>query len=261
MRYDDPLLAKLAAQAEQQYGLPSRILDAIRLGGEKSNSDAVSPKSARGVYQFIPSTWAAYGRNRDPANPHDATDAAAKYMADLLKQYRGNVTAALAHYNGGGRSGKAVLAGQPLNSETAAYVPRALAVMQSTPEIPTSSSGPSREQVATLPTAVTAQDENDPFGLGLVGQSLTREGDSTDEPDFTSVTGDHSSDTEPDFSAGAGGNDGLESLLGLGSPEQTFISRDEPVQMNLASEQKYGGHTASDLRALFEEAFSDASLR
>ena len=36
--------------------MPQEVLAAIRLHGEKSNADQVSPAGARGVYQFMPKT-------------------------------------------------------------------------------------------------------------------------------------------------------------------------------------------------------------
>lgn len=139
MRYDDPSLSQLASTVEERYGLPANILNAIRMGGEKSHSWQVSPKQARGVYQFIPETWRAYGGGADPTDPVAATEAAGKMVADLMRQYRGNVEAVLAHYNGGTASGRAVLEGRRLNPETAAYVPRAMAFLeQRTPQPPVS---------------------------------------------------------------------------------------------------------------------------
>lgn len=250
MNYNDPLLAQLAAQAEKQYGLPARILDAIRLGGERSNSNQVSPKGAQGVYQFIPATWAAYGGGKSPTDPMAATEAAAKFVADLMQQYGGNIPAVLAHYNGGGRAGKAAAAGAPLNPETAAYIPRALAVMRQTPESPTPRLNVADNRAAEMPSAM---EESDPFNIGLM---------SPEEITPPALPGFPGQENEAGEGFDMDGDEGVESTLGLdGAMEGDYIPREAPLSINLAPELKYGGHADSDLRALFEEAFADDTVR
>lgn len=103
--YRDPLYRTLATTAEQAYGLPSGILDAIRLRGERSNADQVSSAGARTPYQFIPSTRAAFIRKYrlDPwADPTQATNAAAVHLSDDYKR-TGSWDQAIARYNGGQR--------------------------------------------------------------------------------------------------------------------------------------------------------------
>ncbi len=125
LKYNSPQLDAYAAHTEQKYGLPSGVLVAIKNSGERSNSDQVSPAGAQGVMQFIPSTWATYGKGLDPTDPVHSIDAAGRFWADLIKQYDGNVLAAAAHYNGGTKQGRLVASGQrPSNAETAGYVDR-----------------------------------------------------------------------------------------------------------------------------------------
>lgn len=124
LNYADPRLDAYTVTAAQREGIPPEMLLAIKNAGERSNPKAVSPKGAKGVMQFMPETWAAYGKG-DPRDPQASIDAGARYMKDLLKQYDGNVQAALAHYNGGSKAGKAVLAGEPAPfKETRAYLER-----------------------------------------------------------------------------------------------------------------------------------------
>lgn len=125
LKYNSPLLDAYAANIEIKYGLPDGVLVAIKNSGERSNSDQVSPAGAQGVMQFIPSTWAAYGKGLDPTDPVHSIDAAGRFWSDLIKQYDGNVLAAAAHYNGGTKQGKLVASGKrPSNAETAGYVDR-----------------------------------------------------------------------------------------------------------------------------------------
>lgn len=75
------------------------ILDGIRDLGEKSGNNAVSPKGARGRYQFIPATAARYGLT-DPTNETMSREAARKYITDLYAEFH-DVTKAVAAYNMG----------------------------------------------------------------------------------------------------------------------------------------------------------------
>lgn len=124
--YNAPELDKLAVAAAEETGVPPKLLLAVKNAGEKSNNDQVSKKGASGVMQFMPETAKAYGV--DPTNPESAIRGAGRYLAELIKQYRGNVAAAVAHYNGGATQGTLVAAGkEPTYPETRAYLERVLA--------------------------------------------------------------------------------------------------------------------------------------
>lgn len=124
LKYDDPRLDSYAVTAAQREGIPPEVLLAIKNTGEKSAPTATSPAGAQGVMQFMPETWKSYGKG-DPRDPIASIDAGAKYMADLIKQYDGDVRAAIAHYNGGGKAGEAVRAGKrPPAAETQKYLAR-----------------------------------------------------------------------------------------------------------------------------------------
>ena len=124
LKYDDPRLDAYAVTAAQREGIPPEALLAIKNVGEKSGPQAVSPKGAKGVMQFMDDTWSAYGKG-DPRDPVASIDAGARFMKDLIKQYDGNVRAAIAHYNGGNKAGKAVMEGRtPPAAETSRYLER-----------------------------------------------------------------------------------------------------------------------------------------
>ena len=114
---------ELFHQFEEQYKLPQALLRAIAKQESDFNVAAVSAKGAQGLMQFMPGTARQYG----VANPMDAKQAiegAAKLMADLLKQFGGDVVKALAAYNAG--PGKVTVAGgnlAMLPAETQKYVP------------------------------------------------------------------------------------------------------------------------------------------
>lgn len=130
LRYDDPRLDAYAVTAAQREGIPPEALLAIKNAGERSGSSAAtSPVGAKGIMQFMDATWSAYGKG-DVRDPVANIDGAARYMKDLIAQYGGDVRAAIAHYNGGGKAGEAVRAGKaPPAAETRAYLDRADAYM------------------------------------------------------------------------------------------------------------------------------------
>lgn len=117
-----------------EYDL-DRLLDALRMQESGGNNNAVSPKGARGEYQFMEPTW------RDPgygvparaggtwenflANPQLQREQAGKYLTALYGK-TGSVPAALASYNGGLKRGLAFKQGRPVPAETANYVPKVL---------------------------------------------------------------------------------------------------------------------------------------
>lgn len=141
VRYDDPSLDVTEAALEAEFGLPQGLMAAIRTQGEKSNSDAVSPKGAKGVYQFIPSTWRQFAEpGSDPRDPDAAALAAARYLRYALDQYGGDVGAAAAEYNGGPKAAQKYLrTGDPGNNETRDYLKRVLpAVGAKSPAVPSS---------------------------------------------------------------------------------------------------------------------------
>jgi len=124
LRYDSPQLDAYATQAAQAAGVPPQMLLFIKNQGERSNSNQVSPAGAKGVMQFTPDTWSAYGKG-DPTDPVNSIDAAAAYAKDLLQRYNGDVRAAITEYNGGVKQAQAVHAGgAPTADETVAYLQR-----------------------------------------------------------------------------------------------------------------------------------------
>lgn len=84
---------------EELHGLPSGLLPAVMKQESGGDPNAVSPKGARGVFQFMPATARQYGI--DPTDPKQAAGAAAKMFSELNQKYGGDVQKMLAAYNWG----------------------------------------------------------------------------------------------------------------------------------------------------------------
>lgn len=121
--------ANLTREAEVRHGLPAGLLSAIMQTESGGNRFAESGAGAKGLFQFMDPTAREFGlTGRDVYDPEKSTDAAARYMKQLLKRYGGNVDMALAAYNWGmGNLEKKGLANAP--EETRNYVPKVKSLM------------------------------------------------------------------------------------------------------------------------------------
>lgn len=90
----------LIAAAARKYGVDPRVLWTIAYLETRFRADQVSPKGAKGLMQFIPGT----AKRFNLTNPYDAQqsiDAAARYVVELTKQFKGRLDLVLASYNSG----------------------------------------------------------------------------------------------------------------------------------------------------------------
>ncbi len=88
----------------KQYGIPVELLRSIRLAGERSNANQVSPAGARGVFQFTPPTRQGFIKNYhiDPwAGPEQNTQAAALHLSNDWKRSHGDVGETVMSYIAG----------------------------------------------------------------------------------------------------------------------------------------------------------------
>jgi hypothetical protein len=95
----DPDFTSLLQTLGQQNNLPAGLLPAVLNTESGMNPNAISPKGAQGIAQFMPQTAAQYGVN--PNDPRSSAQGAAKMLGDLLKQTGGNVDKTLADWNWG----------------------------------------------------------------------------------------------------------------------------------------------------------------
>jgi len=135
------------AAAARKYGVDPRLLWTIAYLETRFRSDQVSPKGAKGLMQFIPSTAKRFNLTK-PYDALQSIDAAARYVSELTKRFSGRLDLILASYNSGEtavdcflngrtvrtRSGKLInprgikTGGLPPYSETQRYVRRGVLV-------------------------------------------------------------------------------------------------------------------------------------
>ncbi len=109
-------------EAAERYNVPLNLLKAIGKAESGFNANAVSPAGAQGVMQLMPSTARALGVD-DPFDARSNIMGGARYIAEKLNQYNGDIELALAAYNAG--SGNvAKYGGVPPFAETRNYISR-----------------------------------------------------------------------------------------------------------------------------------------
>lgn len=93
---------QLVSQAADSQGLPASLLHLVAQAESGYNPEAISPKGAIGIMQLMPATAASL--NADPHNPEENVEAGARFLRELLIQYRNHpdqLRLALAAYNAG----------------------------------------------------------------------------------------------------------------------------------------------------------------
>lgn len=99
--------APLIEDAAEVAGVPAPVLAAQIEVESDWRPNARSSAGARGLAQFMPGTWEAYGAGGDPTDPEHAIAAQGRYMGYLLDRAKSSDIAgdplelALAGYNAG----------------------------------------------------------------------------------------------------------------------------------------------------------------
>lgn len=113
---------QLIAKAAVDYQLDPALIRAVIHAESSFRPAIVSRKGAVGLMQLMPQTAQQLGV-LDASAPAQNIPAGSRYLADLLKQYNGEVSLALAAYNAGA-SNVRKYNGIPPFAETQAYVER-----------------------------------------------------------------------------------------------------------------------------------------
>lgn len=113
--------------AERRHGLPAGVLTALIDVESNFQPEAVSPRGAIGLAQVMPATARMYGLEPQLLfEPSHNIDVGARHLAALIREYRGNLTLALAAYNSGSGNVRRARQRIPALRETMLYVPAVL---------------------------------------------------------------------------------------------------------------------------------------
>ncbi len=114
----------LIDQAAARNGLDPAVLYGLIQQESGFDPDARSSAGALGLTQLMPGTASTLGVS-EPLNPAQSIEGGARYLGQLLRQFGGNVTDALAGYNAGAGAVERY-GGVPPYSETQQYVVKVL---------------------------------------------------------------------------------------------------------------------------------------
>jgi soluble lytic murein transglycosylase-like protein len=120
--------SSLIAQEANRNGVEPALLQGLIEQESGFDPNAESGAGAQGLTQLMPSTAASLGVN-DPFDPQQSIAGGAKLLGQLLHQFGGNVSDALAAYNAGAGAVQEY-GGVPPYPETEAYVAKVLANAQ-----------------------------------------------------------------------------------------------------------------------------------
>lgn len=116
----DNSLESIFAGAAKEFGINENFLKAVAKAESGFDPDAVSGCGAQGIMQLMPFTSESYGVT-DPFDAKQNIYAGAQLLSELLDNYNGNATLALAAYNAGSGSVQKY-GGVPPYDETVNYI-------------------------------------------------------------------------------------------------------------------------------------------
>jgi len=119
-------IAKMVHLAAVKYGIDPKLALAVAQAESGLSPEAVSPVGAVGVMQLMPDTARSLGVNNSH-DPQENIDGGVRYLKQMMTQFNGNVTHAVAAYNAGPQAVKNYN-GVPPYSETRTYVTRVLSM-------------------------------------------------------------------------------------------------------------------------------------
>lgn len=142
LKWNDPRIIDYVRTVEKEFSLPTDALRTVLYSensyfdksgevklNEKNDSTTVSKSKARGIMQFTDATMKLMNNRwtHNALDPLENVWFAADYFNHVLnKQYKGNIVAAIADYNGGPKQADNVLKNtMPSSKQTADYIRKA----------------------------------------------------------------------------------------------------------------------------------------
>ena len=119
------LYNRIVALAARTHGLDVALLHAVISVESRYNHKAVSRAGAEGLMQLMPLTAKRYGVT-DSFDPEQNINGGARYLFDLLKLFKGDMSLAVAAYNAGENAVIKYGNRIPPIAETRDYVPKVL---------------------------------------------------------------------------------------------------------------------------------------
>lgn len=186
LRYDDPSWDLAEVKASAKHGVPVEVLRTIRTVGEKSHDWQVSPKGARGVYQFTPTSRnlfkTKYGVDAYGDTADEQAEAAALHLKESYKR-TGDWKKAMAGFNGGISGEK----GTNTTDENVAYAARTGAALGNAGDPPAPAvvgrTGMRWEDIPDAPEETTAEQP------GPGHAAIIRKMDNENAPPVPSIPG------------------------------------------------------------------------
>jgi len=86
--------------ASRKHDVDPDLIWAIIKKESNFNSEAISPKGAKGLMQLMPATARAFDVS-DPFDPYDNIEGGMRYLKYLLSKFKGDLRLSLAAYNAG----------------------------------------------------------------------------------------------------------------------------------------------------------------
>lgn len=114
----------MIAQAAQRYGLDPAVLHGLIQQESGFDPNSQSSAGAAGLTQLMPGTASSLGV-ANPLDPSESIEGGARYLSQLMGQFGGNTTEALAAYNAGPGAVQQY-GGVPPYAETQSYVSKVL---------------------------------------------------------------------------------------------------------------------------------------
>lgn len=127
-------LEEIFANASSTYNISLNLLKAVAKAESDFDPNCTSSSGAMGIMQLMPGTAEELGVS-DAYNPEQNIMGGAKYLAENLDIFNGDISLALAAYNAG-RGAVAKYDGIPPYTETQNYVKKVLAYMKDSIIVP-----------------------------------------------------------------------------------------------------------------------------